>query len=135
MNIFELQKYKWWEHMERIMENVNLYEISIVRNNYMVFKFLNCYDGKIYKNLECNQIFKCCIDNEAFEDEGFAYFIADIYMKELSKDEVESSLKYYRYGYNINLSKINKLYLIMIIGSEICFDIICENVNITTRNK
>lgn len=135
MNIFELQRNKWWEYMERVMENVNLNEISIIRNNHMIFKFLNSYNGEIYKNLECNQIFKCCIDNEAFEDEEFAYFIADIYVKELSKDEVESSLKYYKYGYNVNFSQVNKLYLILIIGNEICLDIICETFKITTRNK
>ena len=40
MNIFELSSNTWWEHMERIIENVNLDEISIVRNNYIKFKFL-----------------------------------------------------------------------------------------------
>ena len=132
MNIFELQRYKWWEHMERIMENINLIEISIVRNNHMVFRFLNSYDGKFFKNLECNQILKCCIDSAAFENEEFAYFISDVYVKELSKNEIESSLKYYKYGYNVDLSGISKLYLISIVGSDICFDIICGNFNITT---
>lgn len=135
MNIFELQKNKWWEHMERIIENVNLNEISIMRNNYMIFEFLNSYNGEFYKNLECNQIFKCCIDNQAFEDEEFAYFIADVYVKELSKDEMKSFLKYYKYEYNVNFSHIRKLYLILIIGNEICLDIIFENFNITTDNK
>ncbi|MBQ4524428.1 MAG: hypothetical protein IJA10_16030 [Lachnospiraceae bacterium] len=126
MNIFKLQRYNWLKHMECIMENVNLKEISIVRNNHIIFKFLNSYNGDFYKNLVCKRIFKCCIDNEAFEDEDFSYFIADIYVKELSKDEVENSLKYYKYGYNVNFSQVNKLYLILIIGNEISLDIICE---------
>jgi len=135
MNIFELQRNKWWEYMKRIMENVDLNEISIMRNNHMIFKFSNCYNGEFYKNLECNQIIKCSIDNEAFEDEEFAYFIADIYVKELSKNEVESSLKYYKYGYNVNFSQVNKLYLILIVGSEICLDIICAKFKIIEINK
>ena len=53
--------------MECIMENANLREISIVRNNHIIFKFLNSYNGDFYKNLVCKRIFKCCIDNEAFD--------------------------------------------------------------------
>lgn len=71
------------------------------------------------------------VENEAFENEEFAYFIADIYVKELNKDEVENSLRYYKYGYNIRFSQVNKLYLILIIGSEICIDIICGKYKIT----
>lgn len=84
--------------------------------------------------MECDQIFKCSIENEAFENEEFAYCIIDIYVKELSKDEVESSLKYYKYGYNVNLSQVNKLYLIVIVGTEICVDIICEKVKVIPPN-
>lgn len=130
MNIFDLQRNKWWEHIERIMANVNLSEISIIRNNHMLFKFLNSYNGEFYNNLECDQIFKCCIENEAFENEEYAYLILDIYVKELSKNEVESSLKYYKYGYNVNLSQVNKLYLVVIVGSEISLDIICEKIKV-----
>lgn len=135
MNIFELQRNKWWEHMERIIENVNLNNILIMRNNHIIFELLNSYNGEFYKNLECNHIFKCCIENEVYEDEEFAYFIADIYVKELSKDEVSSSLEYYKYGYNVNLAHVKKLYLISIIGNDICIDIICGNFSITTPYK
>ncbi len=131
MNIFELPRSKWWEHMERIIENVNLDAISIVRNNYIKFKLLNSYNGEFYKNLDCNQIIKCCIENEALQNEKFAYFILDIYVRELSKEEMESSLKYYKYGYNADFSKINKLYLIWMVGSEISLDIICGKYEIT----
>lgn len=134
MNIFELPKYQWWDYMERIVENVDLNEVTIIQNNHMIFEFLSCYNGKLYANLECNQIFKCCIENQAQEDEEFAYFIADIFVKELSRDEMESSLKYYKYGYNV-LSQIDKLYLILIIGSSICLDIICEEFTLTKITK
>lgn len=135
MNIFELQRNEWWKYMERVMENVNLSELTLIRNNHMKFSFLNSYNGEFYKNLECKQIFKCSIDNEAFEDEDFAYFIADIYVKELSKEEAKSSFKYYKYGYNINFSQVSKLYLILIIGSEICIDIICGSYKITKTGE
>lgn len=131
VNIFELPRNKWWEHMERIVENVNLDEISIVQNNYMKFKYLNSCNGKFYKNLKCNQILKCCIENEALENERFAYFIADVYVKELNKDEVYSSLKYYKYGYNVDFSKVNKLYLILMVGHDISLDIICGSFEVT----
>ena len=134
MNIFELPKYQWWDYMERIVENVDLNEVTIIQNNHMIFEFLNSYNGKFCANLECSQIFKCCIENQAQEDEEFAYFIADIFVKELSRDEMESSLKYYKYGYNV-LSPVDKLYLIMIIGNSICLDIICEEFTLTKITK
>lgn len=132
VNIFDLQNISRWEYMERVMENINLAEISIIQNNCMVFRFLNSYNGEFYKYMKCNQILKCCIDNESLNNESFAYFIADIYVKELSKEEAESALEYYKYGYNFDSSKLNKLYLILIIGNEICIDIICESFEITT---
>lgn len=92
---------------------------------------LNSYKGEFYKNLECNQIFKCCIENETLKDEGFAYFIADVYVKELNKNEMESSLKYYNYGYNMDFSKVYKLYLVWKAGHEICLDIICGTFDVT----
>jgi hypothetical protein len=55
-----------------------------------------------------------------------------VYVKELSKEEVESALEYYKYGYNFDFSKLNRLYLILIIGNEICIDIICGSFEITT---
>ena len=134
MNIFELPKYQWWDYMERIIGYVNLSDISIIQNNHMIFEFLNSYNGKFCANLECNQIFKCCIENQAQEDEEFAYFIIDIFVKELSRDEMESSLKYYKYGYNV-LFPIDKLYLIVLIGESICFDIICEEFTLTKIMK
>lgn len=132
VTIFDFQSIDRWEYMERIMENVNLAEISMIRNNCMVFRFLNSYDGKFYKCLKCDQILKCCIENEALNNEPFAYFIADIYVKELSKEEAESALKYYKYGYNFDPHKANGLYFISIIGNEICIDIICESFEIKT---
>ena len=88
MNIFELLKYQWWDYMERIMENINLNDISIKRNDHMIFEFINSYNGKFCANLECSHILKCCIENQAHENEEFAYFITDIFVKELSKDEI-----------------------------------------------
>jgi hypothetical protein len=134
MNIFELPEYQWLDYMERIIGNVGLNEISIIQNNHMIFEFLSCYNGKLYANLECSHILKCCIENQAHEDEEFDYFIIDIFVKELSRDEMESSLKYYKYGYNV-LSQIDKLYLILIIGSSICLDIICEEFTLTKITK
>lgn len=62
-------------------------------------------------------------------------FIADVYTKELSENEKSDFIKYYRYRYKVNFSHVKKLYLIMIIGSEICLDIICGNFSITTECK
>ena len=43
---------------------------------------------------------------------------------------MESALEYYKYGYNFDFSELNKAYLILIIGNEICIDIICETFEI-----
>lgn len=133
MNIFELPKYTWWEHMELLVENVNLTDISIIRNNCMIFTFSNSYNGKFYKSLRCEQILKCCMENEAYSNEEFAYFVPDVYVRELNEVEITSSLKYYKYGYNINLSKADKVYLLAINGNEICIDIICEKFELLSN--
>lgn len=125
MNIFELPRYQWWEHMKPIMQYVNLYKISFQQNNQMLFTFINSYNGKYYKSLSCGQILKCCIENEAFCDEPFAYFVLDVYQKELNREELESSMAYFRYGFPVRLSELEHQYLIVIIGSEICIDIVC----------
>lgn len=134
MNLFELPRFNWWKNMEQIMENVNLSEFSMLQNNHQIITFSNSYNGEFYRKLSCSQVLKCCIENEAFENEQFDYFIADVFLKELSPIEVESSLKYYKYGYNVNLSQIKKLYLISIIGSVISIDIICGKIEIIINN-
>lgn len=134
MNMFELPCSDWWKYMEQIMENVNLSEFSMLQNNHLMITFSNSYNGELYKKLRCSQVLKCCIDNDAFENEPFDYFIADVYLKELSPIEIESSLKYYRYGYNLNLSQMKKLYLISIIGNVVCIDIICGKIEVITND-
>ena len=126
MNIFKIPKYIWWENMDILMQNVNLDEIKFKKNNHIEFTFSNSYNGDFYKNLDCIKILKCCIENDFYEDEVFSYFIADVYIKELNVEEVENSLTYYKYGYNMNVSNSDKLYLILINGNEVCMEIICE---------
>lgn len=67
--------------MELILKDVNLNSIAIPQNNCLVFTFLNFYNGKRYGSLSCNQVIKCCIENEALQNEGFTYYILDIYKK------------------------------------------------------
>jgi hypothetical protein len=69
----------------------------------------------------------------AFEDEVFAYFVLDIYKKKLNPEEIETSLEYYHYGYGIDLSRLNNLYLLVIIGTEISFEIICAETEVLTN--
>lgn len=133
MNIFELPRYKWWENMKTLIENVNLDEIIMIKNNYFKFGFSNSYNGEFCKRLDCSNIIKCCIENDAFEDEVFSYFVLDVFIKELSSEEIKSALSYYKYGFNINLSEIDKLYLILINGNEICMDIICGRYELSSK--
>lgn len=133
MNIFELPRYKWWENMKTLMENVNLDELTMIQNNYFKFRFSNSYNGEFCKRLDCSNIVKCSIENDAFEDEMFSYFVLDVFIKELSSEEIKSALIYYKYGYNINLSEIDKLYLILINGNEICMDIICGKYELSSK--
>ena len=132
MNIFKLPKYQWWDYMEPIIQNVGLDKISFVQNNQMTFTFLNSYNGKYYGTLSCNQILKCCIENDAFEDEPFAYFVLDVYKRALNREELESALAYYKYGYPINRSVLDQqYYLLVIIGTEICIDFVCGEIRIS----
>ncbi len=116
--------------MELVMRDVNLSEISMLRNNYLKFTFLNSYDGNYDRTLICDQVLKCCMENEVSGTEEFAYFILDIYKKELTREELEESLTYYRYGYWIDTSEINNQYLLVMIGCDICIDIICGEITI-----
>lgn len=131
MNIFEVERNNWWEYMEPIMENVNLSNISMLQNNHLIFTFLNSYDGKVYRYIRCAQILKICIENEPSGNEEFAYFVPDIYKKELSKSEVDSALAYYKYGYNVDMCKLSKQYLLLIMGNDICIDILCGEIEIS----
>lgn len=124
VNIFEIPRYRWWEYMDPVMQNVNLSGISFLRSNHMEFTFLDSYDGKFHKKLSCDQIIKCCIDNQ-LENDVFAYFVPDIFLYKLSGAELESSLSYYKYGYNVDLSVLSDQYLVVIVGSELCIDVIC----------
>ena len=126
MNIFELPRYKWWKNMKILMENVNLDEFTMIQNNYFKFRFSKSYNGEFCKRLECSNVVKCCIENDAFEDEVFSYFVPDVLIKELNSEEIKSALTYYKYGYNTNFFEVDKLYLILINGNEICMDIICS---------
>ncbi len=133
MNIFKIEKFKWLDYMEHITENVNLCKIQFLQNNHIVFTLFNSYNRKFYGYLSCSQILKCCIENMAFEDEVFAYFVLDIYKKKLNPEEIETSLEYYHYGYGIDLSRLNNLYLLVIIGTEISFEIICAETEVLTN--
>lgn len=130
MNLFELPKYQWWNHMETIMQNVNLDQISFIQNNEIRFSFSNSYNGGFYGNLLCRKVLKCWIENEPFEDEPFAYFVLDIYKKELDREELASALSdsRYGYGYPVDISLLGRQYLVAIIGNEICIDLICGEV-------
>ena len=46
-----------------------------------------------------SNIIKLDIDYENFMNEGFPYFILDIYICSLSDEEIKSGLSYYRYGF------------------------------------
>lgn len=100
-------------------------EIIIKQNNCIRFDFLNSNNGTYYKSLECSNILKCCFENEAFCDETFAYFVLDIFVKELNEEEIKSSFEYFRYGFGNGKAESEKMYMINIIGTDICIDIIC----------
>ena len=133
MNIFELPRYKWWKNMKILMKNVNLDEFTMIQNNYFKFKFSNSCNGEFCKKLVCRDVVKCCIENDAFEDEVFSYFVPDVFIKELSNEEIKSALVYYKYGYNADFSDADKLYLILINGNEICMDIICGKYELFSK--
>ena len=38
VNIFDLQNISRWEYMERVMENINLAEVSIIHNNCIFYR-------------------------------------------------------------------------------------------------
>lgn len=103
----------------------------MLQNNHLIFTFLNSYDGKVYRYIRCAQILKICIENEPSGNEEFAYFVPDIYKKELSKSEVDSALAYYKYGYNVDMCKLSKQYLLLIMGNDICIDILCGEIEIS----
>lgn len=131
MNIFEIPRNEWWKYINTVIENVNLSEILIHRNNCFKFTFLNSHSRPtLHSTLMCNNIMIFSLNNDALENEDFAYFVLDVYIKELSKEELYSAINYYKYGYNINFDELKNLYLLVIIGTEFCMDIICEAVEI-----
>ncbi len=135
MNLFELKKYQWWDYMESVMRYVNLEKISFEQNNLVQFSFINSYDGGFYRNLICKQVLKCCIENDPFDDnEPFAYFVPDVYKKELSREELSCALSYTHYGYPVDPAGLGRRWLVAIIGSEIYIELICGEVIVTEKS-
>ena len=125
MNIFELPRYTWWEHMQTEMQNVNLDEIKILRKDCLSFGFSNSYNGNYCKTILWDNVLTFNIEKDISDKEEFPYFILDVYRKELTRNEISSSLNYYHYGYNIYDTQINNLYLVCMVGSDICIDMLC----------
>lgn len=125
INIFDLQRFEWWRHMERIMENVNLDEILILQKDSIDFIFSNSYNGNFYKKIRCERVIKFVMESEAFVESEFAYFVGDVYLQELGIEELENALNYYHYGYNVKTFDLGKQYLLSIIGNDISIDVLC----------
>ena len=66
--------------MNTLMENVNLDEIVIKQNNHLKFSFSNSYNGTFYKRFDCSNIIKCCMENDAYENEIFLYIFKSAFI-------------------------------------------------------
>lgn len=137
INIFEIKKWEWDNYMQRVMGNVNLKEISMQQKNKIEFIFSNSFNGNDCNRILVSNIIKLDINYDSFMNEGFPYFILDIYIYSLSDEEIKSGLSYYRYGFpsiwnNLNLKG---KYLLTMIGSDISIEILCEKYEITKINS
>lgn len=120
------------------MENVNLKEILMKQKNKIEFIFSNSFNGNDCNHILVSNIIKLDIDYDNFMNEGFPYFILDIYICSLSDEEIKSGLSYYRYGFpsiwnNLDVKENN--YLLTMIGSDISIEILCEKYEITKINS
>lgn len=138
INIFEIKKWEWDNYMQRVMGNVNLKEISMKQKNKIEFIFSNSFNGNDCNRILVSNIIKLDINYDSFMNEGFPYFILDIYICSLSDEEIKSGLSYYRYGFPSiwnNLDLKENIYLLTMIGSDISIEILCEKYEITKINS
>ena len=67
----------------------------------------------------------CRIDNDGCYDEELPHFILDVRVKLLSSDETASALEFFKHGFPAR-SMDEDYYMLNIIGSDICIDLLCQ---------
>lgn len=128
MNLFDVKRIKWYKYMDNTIENVNLSAVTMLDGSTKKFDFSNSVNEKHCGSLVCKNIIKYNVEYDSVADIKMPYFILDVRVKKLSKEEIEDALRYYRYSFDGHIKSIKdeEHYLINIIGNEICIDILCR---------
>ena len=120
---------EWYFETEHIMENIDLDEIK-QKNNELTFVFSE--NGRYFKTIRCYNVLKYSTDYDYFMSDKMPYFILDVLLKKLSKDDISDGLKYYKYGFNTSkLDTADKgFYFLSIVGSDVSIDVLCGGIEI-----
>ena len=125
---FSLKPYEWQKSMDIVMQYVNLSNIQFMDNISMVFEFLNSYDGKDYKKIVCNSVWKIASEMDCYPGDRFPLFICDILIKKLELCEVRQYSTLYRFGHTIPES--DEYFLLCMESGEVSISLICNKVEI-----
>lgn len=129
---FRSEPYEWRSNMNIIMENVTLDKIEHNNDKSMLFYFSNTYDGDVYKNLLCKNVWKFFKEDRIDDENTFPCFICDVRMIKLEKSEVKEAFNYLRYGFD-NIPVSSEYTLICMDSGEICIELICESIDVEIR--
>ena len=125
---FNLKPYEWRIQMDIIMENVDLKNIEL-SNAAVTFDLSNCHDGKPYKRISCDNVWKISIN--LIEDD-FPIFIGDIRMQTLKDANIKQAFEMLHY--NFEIPSADNYCLLCIDGGEAEILAICEKIEIVELN-
>ena len=125
---FSSKQYEWQENMDVIMQCVNLNRIGIENNFKMVFDFLNSYDGKHYKKIVCHSVWKFSSDVDLSPEDEFPFFICDVRIIKLEKDDIHSAFA--NFGFGLAIPESEEYYLLCMDDGDISISLICQKVEV-----
>jgi len=125
---FGLKQYEWQKSMNNIMQNVNLNDMRVLYDGTIEFDFLNSHNGDFYKKIRFINVWKVESENNIEKGEYLPFFICDIFVHKLKKEEIASAFSYLRYGFNI--PDADEYHLVCMESGDISLHLLCESFEI-----
>lgn len=122
---FELKPYEWQKEMDVLLRNVNLAKVE-TSNSKIIYDLINSYDGQPLGRIVCHDVWK--IQFDAVELLESPWFVADVRLKKLQGEEIDSAFAYFKCGFDI--PKSLDYYLLSFDSGEVSIMLLCGSVEL-----
>ena len=116
------------------MQNVDLNLMEFKNGNSMLFKFSNTYNGDPCFKMLCENIWKFSISNSFDEESHLPYFICDVVISNIDKNNAVDAFQYLGYGFG-GIPKSDKYTLVCMDGRDFCIELICKSITINKMDE